>query len=82
MSPLFAAFSPGSLVKETTATSGKVNQHCCLGPPTSSKKDFSVVTSPVTAERERVSSFCREGSFLCMRHPFSSQGLLGVSAVS
>ena len=51
-----------------------------VGPFTSSKKDFSVVTSPVTSERECVSFFCREGSFLRMCRPFSCQGLLGVSA--
>ena len=49
-------------------------------PPTSSKKGFSVVTSPVTAERKLVSFFCREDYFLRMRYPFSCQGLLGVSA--
>ena len=50
----------------------------CVGPPTSSKKNVSVVTAPVTVEKERVSFFCWEGSFLRMRHPFSYQGLLGV----
>ena len=35
-----------------------------VGPSTSSKKDFSVVTSPVTAEKERVSFFA-EGIPFC-----------------
>ena len=48
---------------------------------TSSKKYLGVVTPLVTAERERHSFFCRDGSFsLRMRCPFSCRGLLGVSA--
>ena len=46
MSPLFGVFSRGSLVKNG-----------CVGSATRSKKGFSVVTSPITAEREQVSFF-------------------------
>ena len=51
-----------------------------IWPSTSNKEDFSVVTSPVTAERERVSFYCRKDLFLCKRRPLSRQGVLGVSA--
>ena len=51
-----------------------------IAPSNTSKKDLSVVTPLGTAERARDSFFCRDGSFsLCMCHPSSCQGLLGIS---
>ena len=51
----------GCMLTKTTVTSEKLASTLpkdgCVGPPTSSKKDFSVVILPVTAERERVSFF-------------------------
>ena len=67
MSPLFGIFHRGLLVqrrlllvKRLTSVPHK-NGH--VGPSISSKKDLSVVTSPVTTERGRVSFFCRDGYF-------------------
>ena len=52
-----------------------------MAPSTSNKKDLGVITPLVTGERERGSFFYMNGFFsLCMRRPYSCQGLLGVSA--
>ena len=52
------------------------------GLPLAARKIFSVVTSPVTAEKRAGSllSFGEMLPFLCMRRHFSCLGLLGVSA--
>ena len=50
------------MLTETATTSYKLpstqRKDECIGPPTSSKKDFSVVTSLVTTERGQASFFC------------------------
>ena len=48
-----------------------------VGPSTSSKKDFSVFTSLVTAEREQDSFFCRDGSLFVHALPLFLSGALG-----
>ena len=64
------------------ATSGKVNEHAAerrtrWGLPLAARKIFSVVTSPVTAEREPVSLLCREGFFFAHVLPFFLLGASG-----
>ena len=44
-------------------------------PSIRNKKDLGVFNPTITAEREQVSCFCRDGSFsLCMRQPYILTG--------
>ena len=57
-------------------------KHGRMVPFTSSKKNLGIVTSLVTAEREKgLLSFTERVLSLRMRRPFSCQGLRGVSAL-
>ena len=68
------------LLVERLANANESTKDGRMAPSTSSKKDLGVVTPLVTAEGERDSFFCRDGSFsLRMHRPSSFQGIQGVS---